>query len=147
QDAAVIIDRDYRLQNVNPAFEQLWKMPVEKAIGATVADIVGRVAFEQGKALMDRCFAGEHVNDARWIDYSIGRRYRSITYSPLRLGSERVEAVLAITRDLSEHMLAIEALRESQDALARANRATTLGMLGASIAHEVNQPLGAIATS
>ncbi len=49
--------------------------------------------------------------------------------------------------DITERKRAAEALRDAQDALARANRATTLGMLGASIAHEVNQPLGAIAAS
>ena len=49
--------------------------------------------------------------------------------------------------DITERKRAAETLREAQGALARANRATTLGMLGASIAHEVNQPLGAIATS
>jgi PAS domain S-box-containing protein len=40
-----------------------------------------------------------------------------------------------------------EALRDAEAALARVNRVTTLGVLVASIAHEVNQPLGAIAAS
>jgi C4-dicarboxylate-specific signal transduction histidine kinase len=38
-------------------------------------------------------------------------------------------------------MLAAEALRETEAELARVNRVTTLGVLAASIAHEVNQPL------
>jgi len=45
-----------------------------------------------------------------------------------------------MTTTLTEHRLAAEAL-------ARINRATTLGVLGASIAHELNQPLGAIVAS
>ena len=40
-----------------------------------------------------------------------------------------------------------EALREAEDALARVNRATTLGVLGASIAYELSQPLTAIVAS
>ena len=52
-----------------------------------------------------------------------------------------------ITRDLTDHVLASEALREAQAALARVNRVTTLGVLAASIAHEVNQPLGAMVAS
>jgi len=63
---------------------------------------------------------------------------------PLRPTSERVEAVLAIGRDLTEHMLASEALREAQMELAHVTRVTTLGELTASIAHEVNQPLAAV---
>jgi C4-dicarboxylate-specific signal transduction histidine kinase len=41
-------------------------------------------------------------------------------------------------------VLASEALREAQMALAHANRVTTMGELAASIAHEVNQPLAAV---
>jgi C4-dicarboxylate-specific signal transduction histidine kinase len=55
-----------------------------------------------------------------------------------------VEAVLAISRDLTEHVLASEALREAQMELAHVARVTTLGELTASISHEVNQPLAAI---
>jgi C4-dicarboxylate-specific signal transduction histidine kinase len=55
-----------------------------------------------------------------------------------------VEAVLAVGRDLTEHVLASEALREAQMALAHANRVTTMGELAASIAHEVNQPLAGV---
>jgi C4-dicarboxylate-specific signal transduction histidine kinase len=61
----------------------------------------------------------------------------------LRPDSERVEAALVISRDLTEHMLASEALREAQIGLAHANRVRTMGQLTASIAHEVNQPLAA----
>jgi len=49
--------------------------------------------------------------------------------------------------DLTERKLASQALREAQGALAHVNRVTTLGVLTASIAHEVNQPLGAMVTS
>ena len=52
--------------------------------------------------------------------------------------------MLAVGRDLTEHVLASEALREAQMALAHANRVTTMGELAASIAHEVNQPLAAV---
>jgi len=68
----------------------------------------------------------------------------AISYSPLRPDSARVEAVLVIGRDLTEHMLASEALHQAQAELAHVTRVTTLGELAASIAHEVNQPLAAI---
>jgi signal transduction histidine kinase len=46
--------------------------------------------------------------------------------------------------DVTEQRAAEAALRASQAALARVARLTTLGELSTSIAHEVNQPLGAI---
>jgi signal transduction histidine kinase len=120
-------------------------MPPETFIGKHVAEFLGWEGFEQtAKAYFDRCFAGEEVGYAEWFNQSIGRRYLAVTYSPLRPTSERVEAVLAVGRDLTEHVLASEALREAQMALAHANRVTTMGELAASIAHEVNQPLAGV---
>ncbi len=114
-------------------------------VGMHVADLMGMESFEQiAKTYLDRCFAGEEVSYADWLTTSVGRRYSAVTYSPLRPDSERVEAALVIIRDLTEHMLASEALREAQMELAHVNRVATMGQLTASIAHEVNQPLAAV---
>ena len=51
------------------------------------------------------------------------------------------------TRDLTESKRAEEALRNAQIELARVSRLTTMGELAASIAHEINQPLGAMVTN
>jgi PAS domain S-box-containing protein len=144
-DRISIVGPDYRFQRVNPAFERRWGMPPEAFIGKHVAEFLGWEGFEQtAKAYFDRCFAGEEVGYTEWFNQPLGRRYLSVTYSPLRPTSERVEAVLAIGRDLTEHVLASEALREAQMELAHVTRVTTLGELAASIAHEVNQPLAAV---
>jgi PAS domain S-box-containing protein len=143
-DRISIVGRDYRYQRVNPAFERRWGMPAETIVGMYVADLLGMESFEQmAKAYLDRCFAGEEVSYADWLTTPLGRRYSAVTYSPLRPESERVEAALVIIRDLTEHMLASEALREAQMELAHVNRVTAMGQLTASIAHEVNQPITA----
>jgi PAS domain S-box-containing protein len=49
--------------------------------------------------------------------------------------------------DITERKRAEEALRNAQAELARVTRLTTMGELAASIAHEINQPLGAIVTN
>jgi C4-dicarboxylate-specific signal transduction histidine kinase len=58
-----------------------------------------------------------------------------------------VDSALVISRDLTEHMLASEKLRQAQADLARVNRVTTMGELTASVAHEVNQPIAAALTN
>ena len=55
--------------------------------------------------------------------------------------------MLLIARDFTEHMLASEALRQTQSDLAHVNRVSTMGELTASLAHEVNQPLSGIITN
>jgi signal transduction histidine kinase len=94
---------------------------------------------------LDRCFAGEEVSHVGWFTNEYGRRYLAVTYSPLRPGSEGVEAALAIARDFTEHMLASEALQQAQADLERVNRVMLLGEMTASIAHEVSQPIAATA--
>jgi len=51
---------------------------------------------------------------------------------------------VAFVLDLTERKRAADALRALQTELAHANRLATLGQLVASIAHEVNQPIGAV---
>ncbi|MGA8500362.1 MAG: MHYT domain-containing protein [Candidatus Sulfotelmatobacter sp.] len=49
--------------------------------------------------------------------------------------------------DIEDRKRAEEALRESRAELARVTRIATMGELTASIAHEINQPLGAVVTN
>src|SRR3989449_9910547 len=144
-DIISIVGRDYRYQRVNPVYDRIWGIAPERLVGMHVVDVVGMEVFEQtAKPNLDRCFAGEDVSYGRWFASPRGRRYMAVTYSPLRPDWERVEAVLVIGRDLTEYMLAEEALHQAQAELAHVTRVTTLAELAASIAHEVNQPLAAI---
>ena len=144
-DAVYIVGRDYRYQRVNPTFERRWRLPAERIVGMRVDELAGTEPFEEAyKPNFDRCFAGEEVSFVGWFPTPAGRRYLSATYSPLRPDAKRVEAALVISRDLTPHMLAAEALSQTQAELAHVTRVTTLGELAASIAHEINQPLAAI---
>jgi PAS domain S-box-containing protein len=144
-DRVNIIGMDYRFRRVNPVFERFWGLAPSTGAGMHVADIVGIADFEaRVKPALDRCLLGEDVSWAGWMGTPRGRQYSAITYTPLRPNTERVEAILVIARDLTEHMVAVEALQRAQAELTHVTRVTTLGELAASIAHEVNQPLAAI---
>ena len=143
-DGICVVGRDYRLQRANPVYAQNAGIPVERLAGMHGADLLGTSFFESTlKPNYDRCFAGETVSYTEWFEYPRGRRFIAVSYSPLRPESEHVEAILVITRDLTDHVLAGEALRSAQAELAHANRVSTMGQLTASIAHEVNQPITA----
>jgi C4-dicarboxylate-specific signal transduction histidine kinase len=113
-------------------------------VGMHMTELVGVEFFERKlRPFLDRCFAGENVRFEDWFDNARGHRFLAVSYSPLRFGSQQVEAALVIARDLTEHVLASEALRQAQTDLAHASRMTTMGELTASLAHEVNQPITA----
>ena len=56
-------------------------------------------------------------------------------------------AVLETSNDITDHKRAREALENAQAELAHVTRVATLGEMTASIAHEINQPLGAVVNS
>ena len=147
-DLVSIIGRDYRYRRANPTYERVWRIPFEKIVGMHVGDVVGRETFDRVvKPSLDRCFAGEEVSFAEWFDNPGDRKYWVVTYSPLRLDSEQVDSALAVARDLTEQTLAAENLRDAHAQLAHVSRVATIGQLTASIAHEVNQPIGALVTN
>jgi PAS domain S-box-containing protein len=62
----------------------------------------------------------------------------------LRDAEGKVLKFVGTTTDIDDQKRAEEALRQAQGDLARINRVTTMGELAASLAHEVNQPIGGV---
>jgi PAS domain S-box-containing protein len=63
---------------------------------------------------------------------------------PLRDTEGRIVTWYLLGTDIDDRKRAEEALQRAQSELAHVSRMTTLGELAASIAHEVNQPLGTV---
>jgi PAS domain S-box-containing protein len=133
---------DTTLTFVNEAYCRYFGRTREELIGRQFLDLIPEGAREMARrhvqALIEnpRVAADEHVvirSDGsigwqQWLDYAVyGRDGRVIEFQ-------------AIGRDVTDRKHAEEADRK----LANASRLTVLGELAASIAHEINQPLGAI---
>jgi PAS domain S-box-containing protein len=71
------------------------------------------------------------------------KRYMSVSGLPVFDEGGRFNGYRGVARRITERKQAEQALREAQMELAHVNRVTTMGQLTASIAHEVNQPIGA----
>src|SRR5712664_2452068 len=74
------------------------------------------------------------------------KHLHSIAHPVMNEAGEIIE-VVGTTMDITERKLAEEALRQAQADLAHVSRVTTMGELTASLAHEVNQPIGAAVTN
>jgi len=71
-------------------------------------------------------------------------RLRLVLLSSLIVDIGGLRCLLSVANDITEWKRAEEQLRTTRAELAHVARLTTMGELAASIAHEVNQPLGAI---
>ena len=74
-------------------------------------------------------------------------RFHHVVAHPIVNGAGEVVEIFGTTMDITERTMAMESARRAQAELAHMTRVTTMGELVGSIAHEVNQPLGAIVTN
>ena len=115
-------------------------------IGRKIYSVVAPEYIEIYRENMRRVFAGEAVvYEFRAITLTNRIRWMETHAAPLRDARGHIYALLGITRDITEHKQAEEQARRHQTARARVARLSTMGEMATGIAHELNQPLSAIA--
>jgi len=153
-EGIVGLDGQGRITACNPAASRMLGWPVHDVLGERLHGL-GLFATEDGIEVEEdqttvwRCYAaGEGAaNAVELIRRRDGRLIHvAMTATPLPEGG----AVLVL-RDISQWMESEEALRVAREQLesqrqhlAHMERLSTLGEMGAGIAHEVNQPLTAV---
>ena len=117
RDGIALLDRDYRYQIVNDAYESYSGSKKEDLVGRTISDYLGRETFEREiKDRFDQCLKGETVIFQMKLEYrNKGRRFVEITYYPYIDPDGNIDGVVANTRDITEQKLAEDALRESEN--------------------------------
>jgi PAS domain S-box-containing protein len=90
---------------------------------------------------------GKPIQFELTIPTAHAERHYVVVKFPLRDAAGKLYAVCGISTDITERKRAEEAWQEAQAELAHVTRLATLGELMTSIAHEINQPLGAIANN
>jgi PAS domain S-box-containing protein len=111
------------------------------------------VLHPEDRPLLEGVFA-QAIRDQSKCDlnFRIVRRDGSIRYirgvgEPTPGEDGAVVEMIGIIMDVTEQKLAADALDKAHGELARIARATTIGELAASIAHEANQPIAAIVSN
>ncbi len=148
-DGIVISDAsvpDAPIVYVSPSFERLVGYPAEDILGTNCRVVQGpgtdpetvrqiAIALQQG-----RVFQGEILNYRK----DGTPFWNFLRIAPIRDARGRVTHHVGTQSDVTELHVAREREREMQAAVAHASRVRTVAALGASLAHEVNQPLAAI---
>ncbi len=153
ENAAVgiaLIDVHGKIMKANPALQQMLGYSPQEIIGISLIDIT---------EASERTATRDNVSDllaGRCGSYQLQKRYAckdghylwaKVCASVIPVVEEAGPRIAVIVEDLSAQKMAEDALAQTQADLARVSRLTTMGELVASIAHEVNQPLAAIAAN
>jgi PAS domain S-box-containing protein len=144
-----LADHNFRFQATNAAFQAMLGRAGEELRGLSPLDICAEEEREPLKLLYEQVRKGtqqgyEAVQEYRhaggapvWVQAYVSRMQSNASKPPL---------FLATTIDITDRRRAEAASRDALSDLARVARLTTMGEMTASIAHEINQPLGAIVT-
>lgn len=139
--------RDGILLEMNPAGLNLVEAcEAGEIVGTSVYNIIAPEYRDAYRTLSERVFVGESgVMEFQIISLKGRRRWMETHVGPLRDGRGQVVALLTITRDITARKHAEEEIRLHYRELAHASRVTTMGEMASGLAHELNQPLAAIA--
>lgn len=150
-DFIAIASPDGQTLFINPAGQRMIGLNGDEQVQATC--MLGFCTEEEHERFQNEVQPAI-IKDGRWEGELNFRHFQNGTSIPMlhhiffikEQGSDRRLALATISRDITERKRVEESLQIAQAELANATRMATLGELTATIAHEINQPLGAIVT-
>ncbi len=146
-DGIVAIDHEGNVVEFNSAAQHLFGYRSEEIVGRTISELMPEPYRAEHTGYIQRYLkTGEKkiIGIGREVT---GRRADGTTF-PMHLSVGEAEGgrFIGIVRDLSAQKAAEEERRKLKDRLAEVDRFSLMGEMAAGLAHEINQPLSAIAT-
>lgn len=148
-DAMILIDEQGMMQSFSSAAERLFGWSADEALGRNVSLLMPPPHKEAHDGYLARYY---RTHERRIIGVGrvvVGQRKDGSTF-PMELAVGEMQTAdgrffTGFVRDLTERQQTEARLQELQSELVRISRLTALGEMASALAHELNQPLTAIA--
>ncbi len=135
---------------VNPAFCKMTGFSPEELVGATPPmPYWAPEQLEESYAMHQTVMAGEAPIDGFEMTFmrKNGERFNALVYEAKLIdGNGKHTGWMASVLDITERKRAEELARQQQEQLQFTSRLVTMGEMASTLAHELNQPLAAIAS-
>src|SRR5262249_58304064 len=139
----LVVNLAGRITNWNTALEEIYGLKREQAIGHRVTEVFQSDILHGLLDLMsrDELQKGEPVNVYKFRALSLNDRELTLNISlaPLQSKTAEIEGTLIAIEDVTERVMLEEQLQQS-------DKLSSIGLLAAGVAHEVNTPLTGISS-
>jgi PAS domain S-box-containing protein len=145
-DAIIGKTLDGIITSWNKGAQRIFGYTAEEMIGRHISQLIPADRQEEEPDIQNRLRLGQRVDhfDTLRIAKDGRQIHVSLTISPVRDGDGAIVGASKIARDITERKTAEEATRLRDAELAHLSRVSTMGNMASGLAHELNQPLGAI---
>lgn len=140
------VDPEHRYCFNNKAYEDWFGDPQRELSGRHVSETIGQAAYQSLKPHIDMALSGRPIDFEMRLPYAgRGERFVRGHMTPDFSSSGEIQGVVTTVSDITESKKAEERARQHLQELAHVSRVATLGELSSQLAHELAQPLTAIA--
>lgn len=147
-ETIAVVDRDGIFQFMNKtAAARLGGRP-EDLTGKSMWDLFPKALADRQAASVRRTIeTGQGLNTIVLVDVADQQRWYNTTLEPIRDAGGDPQAALVIARDIDDLRQAQDRLEQYQQHMRQAERLASVGILSATVAHELTQPLTVIRLS
>jgi PAS domain S-box-containing protein len=147
-DAIMLVDLEDQVLRINKEFTRIFGYTKSQIVNRASTDLIVppqlRVEVLKDRKLLS---TGQHVSTETVRHRKGGSPVEVSEVSFPVIVNGQCIAYYVVFRDITRSKKALHDLQAAQGELAHLSRLTTMGELAASIAHEINQPIGAIVTN
>ena len=145
RDGILMIDDNGQIQSTNPAVERLFAQPGDRLIGLDIDELIDGAPNQP--PLMSRIVSSQSADGSTW---ELDARRANGQVFPIALSVGRcdlggAEQYTLVIRDITFRRKIEARARQHQAELAHVSRVSLAGEMAGALAHELSQPLTAIA--
>lgn len=140
------VDHEHRYQYNNPQYAITFNRPLSEITGQHISTVIGEDSYQTGLPRIQNALNGKEQHfDMDFTDDNGLRHYMQGSYIPHR-EKHQVVGFFAMVSDITMLKNAEKQNLEHERELAHMHRISSLGEMASNMAHELNQPLTAIAS-
>ncbi len=139
------IDAGQHFRFNNRAYLDTYGITPKDLYGKSMREILGEDGYGQVRPYLEQALAGQRTEFELHEESGPGPRDLAVTYVPDVADNGQVQGLYALVTDISLRKAAERREREHLLELAQVSRLASVGEVTGEIAHQINQPLAAIA--